>query len=247
MIERIILNRLRAVLALYVEDPRRYEKLLIDRKISADEAARARASFTEHPPSVIMGYARQGSQFPAIAVVLGQDANVDDYIGEDAPMLGEDEETEETDGLDYYTDEDGQILDPHMRRWEVRVDLYLYAEHPDTTLYLYYLTKQMCVGSRTYWHTQQFEDVTYSGAELAPDQRYLPTDMWTRRFSMTLRHHEYYTDEASEDLVGPFSEVTGIVVDDGEMPASALTETEKREVEEMTRLVVPYQAEESDE
>jgi hypothetical protein len=236
--ERQVQDRLEARIEWYKADSRRFERMLLENGVGADEASRARSQFDDEPPAVIQGYARQGGVFPCVAIVLGVDENADDYLGEDAPFLGESDDPDAEDGLDYYRDEEtGAILDPHMRRWNTRLDLYLYADHPDVTRYLYKLVKHILVSSRAHWHSLNFEEVTYSGAELAPDPRYLPADMFTRRFSMTFRYHDYYTDEG---VVEKPSEAVA-AVDDGEMLSDALTAAEKAEMEDYPYGVTPYQ------
>lgn len=237
MFERIIYDRIKDRLDWYAAEALRFEVFLLARGIGADEAHRAREAFADTAPTLVMGYARQGTQFPCVALVLGTDSNVDDYLGEDAPMLGTDDDDDE--GLDYYRDEDGQIVDPHMRRWEGRADLFVYSDHPDMTLYLYHIVKDICVRSRKVWHSAAFEDVRYSGAELAPDPKYLPTDMFTRRFSITLRYHEYYTDDPN-GFAGTYGAVSAAVAD-AEPLSPALTEAEAAGIESYSAAVTPYQ------
>jgi hypothetical protein len=238
--ERLVQTRLEERIEWYTEDSRRYEQLLVSKGFSEDEASRERQRFDDHPFEVIQGYARSAGVMPVLAIVLGNDENVDDYIGEDAPLLGESDDEDDEDELDYYRAEDGSILDPHMRRWSTRLDFYIYAGNPDIARYLYCLAKHICVSSRKHWHDLNFEDVTYSGAELAPDPRYLPADTYTRRFSMTFRYHDYYTDE---DSVMQPSEVNA-AVNDGEAPSPAMSETDKAELEDYPHRVTPYQPEE---
>jgi len=123
-------------------------------------------------PAARLGIA--GYVVPVIAVVLGSESTVLDYLGEDGSAL--DEEGEE------YFDDEGNLVDAHVRRWEQRYDLYVYAEHPDEALYLYQLAKQIMVSGRGEFQAAGLDEITYSGAELAPDPRYMPSEMFTRRF-----------------------------------------------------------------
>lgn len=187
-VERKIFTVLEDGLQPYLNDPKKLETWLIENEFSQDEAHRAREVFEAHPPTVAMGYARPGKEFPQWCIVLGTEQTASDYIGEggadNEPFDMEDDEEGER-----YLDEDGNPEEIHVRRWADRFDIYVYADHPDTTLVNYYLMREIMVRARDLWIEIGLEDLRYSGAELAPDPRYLPSNLFVRRFSIDCNLH----------------------------------------------------------
>jgi|WetSurMetagenome_2_1015567.scaffolds.fasta_scaffold32790_3 hypothetical protein len=229
-IERLIFTRLEKQFEALKADPRIYERFLLDCGLDAEEALIGRQRWEERPASVVHGYSRGGAPFPVVALVLGQESTVQDYLGEDGEPLGEDGEE--------YLDDEGNRVDAHVRRWEHRYDLYVYAEHPDEALYLYQLVKQIMVSGRKEFLDADLDEITYSGAELAPDPRYMPSEMFTRRFSITLRADVQYNDSLEAP---PFATMRGIAVaDDEPTEAAGLTPTQQEELSAAVSKVVPY-------
>ena len=205
-VERIIYNQIKLGLQPFIDDPKLYEQFLLLGGLDADEALRAREYFVEHPPHLIMGYARDGGPFPAWALVLGSESVTQDYIGEDG--TGRDDE-----GL-LFMDDDGNVVDAHVRRMTKRYEIYIYTDHPDITIYYYQLLKHICMASRTAFQQADLDEMVYDGADLAPDERYLPSNVYVRRLGMTVRADEEYF-EPLKSGVGAGARVSGIAVDDG--------------------------------
>jgi len=229
-VERIIFTRLETQIDAMIAEPRLYERFLVDCGLEEAEAKIARERWVERPVSVVHGYARGGTAFPVIAVVLGSESTVLDYLGEDGSAL--DEEGEE------YFDDEGNLVDAHVRRWEQRYDLYVYAEHPDEALYLYQLAKQIMVSGRGEFQAAGLDEITYSGAELAPDPRYMPSEMFTRRFSVTLRADEQYLEPASGAKIKAIQGVA--VLDDEPLTAPSLPSEQQEALAAVVQKVVPY-------
>jgi len=205
-VERLIYKHVKERLDWYLSRPKRFEDFLIDiGGIDEAEALEARAALEESPPTAVHGYARQGGPFPCFALVLGNENIASDYIGEDGFPFDEDG--------DAYMDSAGDLVDMHVRRWEHRLDWYVYVAHPDLCLYYYNLLRHIMVGLRTRLQAEDLDEITYSGAELAPDPRYMPSDMFTRRFSITCRADEPYVEDYKPGM-GPGVEITGLTVED---------------------------------
>jgi hypothetical protein len=222
-IERFIQDLVKAELQKYIDQPLKYERFLIEGGLEAEEAEHARARFVEFPPAVIQGFARTGGTIPCYAITLGSDDIAQDYIGEDAEMLDEDG--------DYYRDETEEVVDPHVRSWTQRFDIYIYSDHPDECVYLYRLLKKMLVGKRKAFHAADFDEVSFSGADLALDPHYAPADLWTRRFSVTLRTDEDYAEELEANERAEIDHVDAAVADGEAAPDdSLLTDEEKAEL-----------------
>lgn len=204
-VERILFNVVEERLQWYINDPKRYKQFLLDGGLTETEAENAREAFESRPPTTIHGYARQGGYFPCFALVLGNESTAQDYLGE--TVMGFDEDGE------YYVDVNtGDRVDIHSRRWENRYDWYVYADHPDSCLYYYYLLRHIMLSSLTRLQDSDLDEITYSGAELAPDPRYLPSDMFTRRFTVTLRSDEPYVEDFKPSI-GQGASIEGIAID----------------------------------
>lgn len=185
-IERILYEVLTEGLQRYKDRPELFGQFLIDGGLSADEAAEQQTYFGAHPPKVIHGYARQGESFPLWAITLGQETNDQDYLGEDASFL-------DADG-DVYLDDEGNPIDCHIRRWSHSFQIWTMAGHPDVALYYYHLAKQILQAARTRLQSEDLDEVTYSGAELAPDPRYMPSDLFVRQLTISLKSDDTYRE-----------------------------------------------------
>ena len=205
-VDRIVYQRMVDGLQPFLDDSRLFERFLILGGLSAEEAAKGKEYIETKPPHPIYGYARQGSEFPALAMTLGTEGVEQDYLNEDAAMLDEDG--------DPYFDDDGNPIDYKIRRWSHRFDIFVYADHPDVTLYYYQLLKHILVSSKSYFQEQDLDEITYNGAEMAPDPRYVPSDMYVRRFSINLRADQSYIEELLPG-VGPGKNID-VFIDDGE-------------------------------
>ena len=224
-IERILYKHVKERLAWYIADPARFERFLLtygNGAIDADEAAAAREAFEDNPPTAVHGYARQGGPFPCFALVLGAESTIQDYLGENVFQLDED-------GEEYIDADTGEPVDVHAKRWDHRFDWYVYEDHPDQCLYYYYLLRHMMVGLRSRLQAEDLDEITYQGAELAPDPRYMPANMFTRRFSITCRADEDYVEDYSPD-VGKGTSIVGLHGDDGPEIPDELTEEEQEDL-----------------
>jgi len=229
-VERLIFTRLESQIQLLKDEPVLYERFLTGCGLDEEEVKYARERWEERPVTVVHGYARGETAFPVVALILGTESTVQDYLGEDAEMLDEEGE--------YYRDDNGNIVDPHIRRWEQRYDAWVYANHPDECLYLYQLIKHILVSGRREFQSEGLDEITYNGAELAPDPRYLPSDTFVRRFSITLRADEQYDEQFDELRI---TRATGMVVADDEPPTTPeMTPDQAEEVLGTVRKVTSY-------
>ena len=232
-IERIIFQLVEEGIAWYAANPARYERFLIAGGLTETEAVAARQAFVDQPPTAIHGYARQGGPFPCLALVLGGENTAQDWVGEDVSPLG-------SDGEPCLDPETNEVGDYKGRRWEHRFDWFVYADHPDLTLYYYYLLRRIMVGLRSQLQAEGLDEITYQGAELAPDPRYMPSDMFTRRFSITLRADELYI-ERHQPGVGLGRSIRGLRTEDEGSPLSdALTAEQQAELAGVTYGVTTY-------
>lgn len=230
-IERIIYRELRAGLDRLIAKPDIYEGFLLDgldaedlsgaeAEDARDEAARARQVFEANPPEVIHGYARVDGVFPCYAIVLGSESTDADFLGEEA-MDSYLADYEDDDSRRVYLDGDGDRVDYHVRRWGHNFDVYTYADHPDLCLYYYYLCKQILAEARSDFLTADLDEIVYTGAELAPDTRYLPSGMFVRRLGVKLASDQVYR-ELVRPGIGAAARVSGIHVAEDDSDATGV-------------------------
>lgn len=207
-IERIIYRELSAGIDRMIAEPALYEKFILNGLVyngmsreklieAKDEASRAKSVFEERPPTVIHGYARVDGVFPCYAITLGSELTDQEYLGEDAMGSYLEDPTDEKSRL-LYLDSDGNRIDPHIVRWTHNYDVYTYVDHPDLCLYYYYLARQILAEAHGAFLRDDLDNVDFNGAELAPDQRYLPSGMFVRRLGIKLASDQCFVEPREE-------------------------------------------------
>jgi hypothetical protein len=237
MPERILFEVINAGLEWYKDKPERFERFLQeDQELSAEEAVKGKLYFgggtnedgdtvPAKPPTLIHGYARTGGPFPCWALTLGAEVIETDFLGKDAPFL-------DSDGEHFVDSETGRIVDPKARRMRYTYNIMVHADHPDICIYYYHLLKSIVMQSQDTLENRDVEELEFSGQDMAPDPRYLPSDMFTRLLQVIVRGDETWCVRTFPEP-GPKT-VTGIHVDaDGSGVPDGATGGEKA-------LVAPY-------
>lgn len=229
-IERIIYRILTNEIEAFKSDPAAFEAFIYSGTKSTDEAAKARAYFELHPPTVIHGFPRTDSVFPCIAIVLAGEGIAQDYIGEDAYNTDEN-------GM-MFLDSDGMAMDMHVRRWNHNFDALIYADHPDICLYYYNLARQILMAGKNEFIRNDYDQVSFTGADLAPDPRYSPEFLFLRRLGISLQSDLTYSTK--ENSFYQSYRMQGIGVDPGEPLSSALTPAQANEITQLERGVTTF-------
>lgn len=230
-IERIIYRELKAGLDAMIANPELYEQFILEgltpedatadeQAQAAAEAARARQAFEDNPPTVVHGYARIDGVFPCWAIVLGAESTDADFIGEDGMDSYLDDPTDD-DSRQVYRDYAGNRVDPHVRRWGHNYEIYIYVNHPDLCLYYYYLAKQLLAEARSSFQAEDLDEITYTGADLAPDTRYLPSGMFIRRFGIKMASDQVYNEKVRPG-VGKATTIAGAHIAEDENDATGV-------------------------
>jgi hypothetical protein len=218
MAERIIFEAVQDGLQTFKDDPRRFERFLRDEvEVEAAEAAKGRLYFAggtdsdgneveARPPTLVHGYARPGGPFPCWALTLAAERGVQDYLNQDASSLDED-------GFVFEDEETGERVDAKSRRVEYTYSFLVIAENPDVTLWYYHLLKFIVLSQLEVLEQRHLDDINLSGMDLAPDPRYLPSDVFARVLTLTVQTDETWTTEIAG---GVGNRVSGIHVDDDE-------------------------------
>ncbi len=136
---------------------------------------------TEKPP-VRQGYPRDDTTFPCWCIVLSNEEESLQALGDDT---GDD-------------DEDGNPIRASV--WTSTHQILTYSENPDLTLYLYTLLKAIMLERRLVLIDRGCLTnlSTMRGVELAPDQVYLPAFLFVRGLSVTAE-----AEQGGLQLLGP--------------------------------------------
>jgi len=219
MAERILLSAVADELAVYTEpanNGRRFKQFLLEEvELEEEEAEQARLYFAggtldgmpvvARPPTLTHGYPRQGGPFPQWALTLASENESNFYIGDDGSPVDED-------GMPFF-DADGKPGECKVVRVKYAYNFLVIADHPDLTLYYYHLLKYLLRKRIRYLLSKSLDNVQISGADLAPDARYLPHDVFVRVLTVTLETDETWVESVATGLRA--DKVRGIHVDDG--------------------------------
>lgn len=171
--ERLITAALRNGLARFKESPRHWDWML--RFLDVREREIVRSLMEKRPPTIRYGYARDTDPWPIVGVVLAseqvhpQGEFLDNVMGFEEIEQGED-------GDPAFVESEGEIH-------EQRLDITLYSDHPDLTLYLYHWAKYVLEGHRRWFSRWVINPSFVMGGEIAPDPRYLPETCYLRRLT----------------------------------------------------------------
>ena len=153
--------------------------------LSASDLAVIKGYWTDHPPTVVSGYARAEGPFPCWAVTLTSEEITQDYVGvgQQATFLGGPPPTT-----------DCKTGTEFKRRVTGTYGITIYAEHPDVCACYYRVARKiMNVGM---WRLLEggLNEPTLSGADLAPDPRYSPENLFVRRLTVSTEYEEVWVD-----------------------------------------------------
>lgn len=197
MIERLIYIALKAGVAEVQADLSILERYFLEEKLlEPDEVVAIRTLFEAEPPQVQHGYARADTEVPLYAIVLANEDESEEYLGDEG-------------GIDEETGTDNQ---PYL--WSHQYNTLVYTDHPDASLYFYHLAKLFLLRARAFFLENNVHSIRYSGADLAPDPRYIPEHLFARRLTM---HCESYLVNTFTPLRATsvrgihVSDITGVV------------------------------------
>ena len=158
------------------------------RTLDDAEKAKAREYFKEHPPSVIQGYPRIDAPFPLYAMTLTSDNEANRYLG-----VGEHDEPSG------FGSDDSEAIGAKDRvefnQWtKASFTIFVYTEHPDLCAWYYRILRRICNVGIRFLTSEGLDNATIAGAELAPDPRYTPDNLFVRRLTLTVEYDEEWND-----------------------------------------------------
>lgn len=157
-----------------VIDLNRFFSHFYDPTITLQERNDFIVNFQAEPPKAILGYPRSTAVFPCFSIILENeeesDAFLGDYAGETTP------------------DEDVKDFQEYVGAfYNSTYGIYIYAEHPDVCVYLYQFAKSVIHAGKPFLFSCGVVALSLSGGELAPDETYMPENMFMRVLRVQLR------------------------------------------------------------
>lgn len=186
------------------------------------DAVASRLGDKKHPP-VVLGYPhKETAKPPVMCIVLAQDAETTQVLGDEGGYIGQGTPDEGTDS--YFA------MSALVHR------ILVYAELPDPALYLYQIAKQCLINGFPVLKADPYflSDLKWSGADVAPDQAYAPAGLYLRQ--LTLSSSRECIQDWPSSKVGRAWKVRGIHVDSAGAPGEAVGDV-------LTQVTVPDEGE----
>lgn len=174
--------------------------------LTANERASIKTYLAAHPLTVQNGYPRADAPFPLVAIILAQEGQSEQVLGNFAGMIDEEGNTL------YGADVEGSL-------WEHSFQLPVVTEHPDVTSYYYELVKKALVAGLDILVENSCHGFKLSGADLAPNLAYIPTGLFVRQLTFTFQRPFLHIDRGSR-LTKAYR-VSGLHVDSSGSPSDA--------------------------
>lgn len=201
MIERIIYDGLTAGVAHYRDTPGAISHAFQTPPLflPPEEAAALETLFrNKQTPTVHMGYPRVDAVFPAYFITLGAESESKRFLGDDGGQILDREDP------DFGADEYAAVFN-------YQFNLLVFAQHPDVVLAYYQLLKRMVIDYLPTLKSNGLFDISFSGADMAPDPSWVPAGLFVRR--ATLSCSREYTQAISSTRVGRAWKVQSIHID----------------------------------
>ena len=199
MIQRFIFLALKDGIDQITEDLTLLELLFEDLyELDPKEVEAIKTHFASKPPTVIHGYAPRDVVLPVYSIILGNEAESERFLNDDAPQITDPEDP------DFGADVKSSI-------WDHTYHILTYAEHPDVTSYYYEIAKSILLSSNDFFVERDLFDIRMSGQDLAPDPRYMPEHAFARRLAFSCDREFRRVDRDSK--AGKAFKVAGIHID----------------------------------
>ena len=205
MIHRFVHQILTTGIAAYKADPKLVDDLfdqLYD--LEDTEIVAVKAYFLEHGLNVYSGYPRRDAKPPFVAIILAQENEAETFLGNYVSMV----------------DDDGNTLfgaDIEGSFWNHIFHLPVVSPHPDVTSYLYELVKTVLFAGLAYLDEQSCFQYSFSGADLAPDPKYIPENLFVRQLTFSCQRQFARIDRDSR-LTKAFA-ISGVHIDSSGSPS----------------------------
>ena len=205
MIHRLLQQVIKTGVAAYAADNDLIDDLFSEVfSLDAGERTAIKAYFAAHTLAVVNGYPRSNQVFPMAAIILAQEGEAEQFLGNYLGMVDEEGNTL------YGADFEGSM-------WEHTFQIPVASEHPDITTYYYELVKKSLLAGLPSLVEEGCYGFKLGGADLAPDPRYIPEHLFVRQLTFTFKRPFFHLDRASR-LAKAFR-VSGLHVDRSGSPS----------------------------
>lgn len=222
MIQRYLYSLLTTGIETYQADEALLDDLFEELyELESSEIQAIKTYFQSKGLRVVNGYPRRTTDWPAVAIILAGESEFEPYVGNYAGII-----------------DDGELMGAEIEGsiWRHNFQLPVATEHPDVTAYLYEMIKSILfAGLQTLLNLGCFQ-FTFEGADLAPDTRYMPEQLFVRQLTFGCSREFALIDRQSR--LGKAFRVAGIHVDSAGSPG---------DVGGVKTLVEPYGEGEADE
>ena len=175
MIHRYINDLLKDSIAAILANPVILDDLFQENyELVSDESDAIKQYFADKGLNVINGYPRQNTDFPSVCIILGDEAENEHIMGDDAGFI--DDETDPNYGMEL-----------NSSFWDHAYRLLIITEHPDVTAYYYEIVKYIMADGQDSLGNDGCFAFHMSGNDLAPDGRYLPEHLFARQLIFKCR------------------------------------------------------------
>lgn len=177
--ERAIKTALELGVAAITTDPTILNSVL--RSLDVDELARVRAYWADHPPDVFLGFLPlESGAVPAFAVTLLQETTQQDYVGNDAGAL--------------WDNNDGKTGNLYASRLSSVYGIHVWAESADVCAYYYRVARRIMNVARWRFESLQLQCQVTGGQDMIPDPQYAIPGLFLRRLTVTVELQEEWDD-----------------------------------------------------
>lgn len=200
MLERLLYKAIVDGIAAVTEDP----SLLVEffeceALLEHDEAVKIKDYFLANPPSVIHGYARLDAKFPLYAITLTSQGQGQSFVGDEGGFISDPSDPE------FGSDQWASIFN-------YTYNIITYAQNPDVVIYYFHLLQRFIIGAENLFKNDaNAYDLSYSGADMAPDSATMPAGLFMRRFQVSMSRQ--YTQLVEGSKLGRAWKVQGMHID----------------------------------
>jgi hypothetical protein len=165
----------------------------------------------EGQPRIVHSYARANAQLPCFAIVLAGEHEDADYVGnsKDATSI------EAVEGFIRDVEAElGRAVSAQVMRFQFTYQIFTYAANPDVVLAYHNVLRAILLGASAKLAREGVETPTFSGMDLAPNQQYLPENVFARMMQVVgYAHLLTATDfDLGPWATGRYSHIDGIYV-----------------------------------
>lgn len=158
------------------------------RGLDAGDIAKLKEHWTNHPPTVLTGFARREGPFPCFAVTLQSDSN-------DTTLIGDGEMVD----LDVLDPDEDETIGRETTSCTFRI--YVFAENPDVCAAYYRVLRRILQVGKRRLESRGLYNPVLSGAELAPDASYTPDNLFVRQVTLVVLVEDSWSMEPSADAL----------------------------------------------